>query len=99
MDTLSEAIRLLPRRHIIKGKISAPNGSKILEKLSTGYAREHIDETDGLKLYRNNSWGLVRASGTEPIIRIIVDADNEKNGLPLYQELLAAVETYSRQEK
>ena len=97
--TLSETIRLLPKRHIIKGKISAPSGSKILEKLSTEYAREHIDETDGLKLYRNNSWGLVRASGTEPIIRIIVDADNEKNGLPLYQELLAAVETYSRQEK
>jgi phosphomannomutase/phosphoglucomutase len=97
--TLSDTIRLLPKRHIFKEKISAPEGRKILEKISAGYTRERIDQTDGLKLYRNNSWGLIRASGTEPIIRIIVDADNEQNGVALCQELLAAVEKYNRQEK
>ncbi len=97
--TLSETIRLLPKRHILKEKISAPDGGKTLEKLTIEYAREHIDLTDGLKLYRNNSWGLVRASGTEPIIRIIVDADNEENALNLQQELLAAVKKDNRQEK
>ncbi len=97
--SLSYTTRLLPKRHIIKEKLSVPDGSRILEKLSNDYMRERIDQTDGLKVYRNNSWGLVRASGTEPIIRIIVDGDNEENGIALYQELLAAVEKYTQQEK
>ena len=76
--TLSELVSQLPHRHIIKDKLTTPNGMKILESLKTSYSKEVTDQTDGLKIFRNNTWGLVRASGTEPIIRIIVDADTER---------------------
>ena len=64
---------------------------QILQSLKTEFITDKTDQTDGLKIFRENSWGLVRASGTEPIIRIIVDADNEKNGNALFQEIHSRV--------
>jgi len=93
---LSENVDQLPVRHIIKEKISTAGGIKILEALKAEYSHEKTDLTDGLKLFRGNTWGLVRASGTEPIIRIIVDADTETNGRALYQELYADVMRVSK---
>jgi phosphomannomutase / phosphoglucomutase len=89
--TLSNLVQQLPDRHIIKEKISTPHGMKILESLRTSYSQEITDQTDGLKLFRGKSWGLVRASGTEPIIRIIIDADTELHGSEIYQELNSRV--------
>jgi phosphomannomutase/phosphoglucomutase len=88
---LSENVNQLPIRHLIKDKISTTCGMKILETLKAEYAQEKTDQTDGLKLFRGDSWGLIRASGTEPIIRIIIDADSDENGTALYQELQSKV--------
>jgi phosphomannomutase/phosphoglucomutase len=86
-ESLSEIVDELPVRHIIKEKIKTPDGMQILESLKTVFSHEITDQTDGLKIFRGDSWGLVRASGTEPIIRIIVDADNEENGNSLYHDI------------
>lgn len=88
---LSEIVDQLPVRHIIKDKIKTTEGIQILESLKKVYSHERTDQTDGLKIFRGDSWGLVRTSGTEPIIRIIVDADNEKNRDLLYKEIKAHV--------
>ncbi|NMB78747.1 MAG: phosphoglucosamine mutase, partial [Methanomicrobiales archaeon] len=89
--SLSELLSRLPDRFIIKDKLKTPHGTQILESLKTIYSSEKTDQTDGLKIFRKNSWGLVRASGTEPIIRIIVDADDKNNGTALYQEIRSHV--------
>ena len=47
---------------------------------------ESIDRTDGLKIKRQNTWALIRASGTEPLIRIMVDADDSQRGLPFFRK-------------
>jgi phosphomannomutase/phosphoglucomutase len=52
------------------------------------YSKEKIDQTDGLKIFRNTSWLLVRASGTEPIIRILIDAEDQKSGEIFYKDLM-----------
>jgi phosphomannomutase/phosphoglucomutase len=44
-----------------------------------------------LKIKRQNTWALIRASGTEPLIRIMVDADNKTAGSALYQEMRKSV--------
>ncbi|KAB2923364.1 MAG: phosphoglucomutase/phosphomannomutase family protein [Bacteroidetes bacterium] len=36
------------------------------------------DTTDGVKLFTKNGWMLVRASGTEPLIRFYAEADSPK---------------------
>jgi len=48
-----------------------------------------IDTTDGVKLYTNNGWMLVRASGTEPLIRFYAEADSPKK----VQQMLKAATT------
>ncbi len=90
--SLSEDLDLFPRRYIIKDKLSTARGLIILEALKAQYSQDKTDQTDGLKIFRGDSWGLVRASGTEPIIRIIIDADTETNAAALHRELLNSVE-------
>lgn len=40
-----------------------------------GYPVQRIDTTDGMKLFIENGWVLVRASGTEPLIRFYAEAE------------------------
>jgi phosphomannomutase/phosphoglucomutase len=70
---------------------STPHGANLIEKLNKRYAHESIDRTDGLKIKRQNTWALIRASGTEPLIRIMVDADDETSGLAIHGEMKKSV--------
>jgi phosphomannomutase / phosphoglucomutase len=46
-----------------------------------------IDRTDGLKIWTDdNSWILLRPSGTEPIIRIYSESDSEEKLEKMYKE-------------
>jgi phosphomannomutase/phosphoglucomutase len=81
---LSELVDQLPKRVLIKEKFATTKGAEILECLKTKYTLEKIDETDGLKIFLENTWALVRASGTEPIIRIIIDSDTREHADELY---------------
>jgi len=40
-----------------------------------------------VKIFKDDAWALVRASGTEPIIRIIIDAKTPPEGKALYHDL------------
>jgi phosphomannomutase / phosphoglucomutase len=84
---LSELVNQLPHRHIIKDKIPAKNGAALLASLPRQYPDNRIDLTDGVKIIAGNSWALVRASGTEPIIRIIIDSESPAAGTALYDDL------------
>ncbi len=44
-------------------------------KQIAGFVVERIDTKDGFKLFVENGWVLVRASGTEPLIRFYAEAD------------------------
>ena len=78
---LSELIDQLPRRYIIKDKIATNNGIDLLKTIKSSYSNDTIDETDGVKIFRENMWALVRASGTEPIVRFIIDSDTKDKGI------------------
>ena len=51
---------------------------------------KNIDTKDGVKLYfdDNNSWVLVRPSGTEPLLRIYFESDSVEN-IELLKQLIA----------
>ena len=89
--SLSSLVGQLPERHMIKDKISTPHGARLIEDLNKRYAHESIDYTDGLKIKRQNTWALIRASGTEPLVRIMVDADDETTGGAIYGEMKKSV--------
>ena len=89
---LSHLLEQLPQRHMIKDKITAIGGAAILEALKSTYSHEIIDETDGLKIFQGNSWALVRISGTEPLIRIFIDAENIEKGEGLRDDIMNSIQ-------
>jgi len=91
---LSELIAQLPRRYVHKDKIRTPRGKDIMEGIKSAYSHENINLTDGVKIIRENAWILVRASGTEPIIRITVDADDPVKCTKYHDEIKQKVLTY-----
>lgn len=84
---VSSLTESLPKRCMIKEKISTAHGAPVVEQLAKQYAHEHIDKTDGIKIGRGNSWALIRASGTEPLIRIMVDSPDYSEGCSFFEEL------------
>lgn len=87
MSTLHEE---LPQYHMVKGKVELVEGTDpkaLLERLKAKYSDEKLDLTDGLKILRDNAWVQVRASNTEPIIRIMAEAPTKKDASALAQEL------------
>ncbi|MCW3974929.1 MAG: phosphoglucosamine mutase [Candidatus Bathyarchaeota archaeon] len=82
----SELIKSLPCYYTIKDKIPCPEilKEKALEILVSKIKGQRIELIDGLKIWTSNeSWVLIRPSGTEPIFRIFAEANDEKNALEL----------------
>jgi phosphomannomutase/phosphoglucomutase len=93
---VSELVFELPERHIIKDKIVAKKGAEILAALPSLYPDSRIDMTDGVKIFTSNAWALVRASGTEPVIRIIIDAKSPSAGTALHEDLKTRLKSIER---
>jgi len=88
---ISALTKALPERYIIKDKINSSLGTQVLESLKKIYAQYPLELTDGIKIFRDSSWALVRTSGTEPIIRVIVDSDTPKTAEIFHQELMGTI--------
>ncbi len=82
----SRLVKSLPSYFTIKEKISCPNTikEKVLEAIINKTKGQKNDLIDGIKIWASDeSWVLIRPSGTEPIFRIFVEAKNEKDALEL----------------
>ncbi|MCM8772842.1 MAG: phosphoglucosamine mutase [Candidatus Omnitrophica bacterium] len=61
-----------------KFEIDSKKINIIMKKLKLKYKKEKIDFTDGMKIIRKNGWIHIRPSGTEPVLRLVVESTNEK---------------------
>ncbi len=74
--TISEVIKDIPSYEVIKTKIHCPNEKKeeVLRKITAIAKKDEdvikVETIDGVKIFTENGWVLVRPSGTEPIYRI-----------------------------
>lgn len=76
---LSEEISDLPPSFTTKDKVpcSADDVKKLISKLREEYPKS--DVTDGIKItFDQKTWVMIRPSGTEPIIRIYAEAENQQ---------------------
>ncbi|MFH0941902.1 MAG: phosphoglucosamine mutase [Chloroflexota bacterium] len=89
---LSELAREIPQFPIIRTSIS---GNDIpvsrLKSLLESLGPQSVDETDGLKLNFGDGWLLVRPSGTEPLIRITVEARDNARARQLCDKTLSLI--------
>lgn len=73
----SEYRKQLPEYFMVKEKIELPVGldlKKMFEKIKMEYFQEKIVDIDGIKIDWADSWVHLRASNTEPIVRIYAEA-------------------------
>jgi phosphoglucosamine mutase len=89
---LSSIIAELPRYYIKNHKIHITPGTegRILELVKKN-ADGKITDIDGIKSTAFDHWSLVRASGTEPLIRITVESDDENLSARIMAEKVKAV--------
>ena len=77
---LSEIIGVLPRYTMLKKKFLMGEKQKksVMKKLKKRYElTENINLNDGIKIIRNDGWIHIRPSGTEPILRVYIEAINK----------------------
>jgi len=93
--TPSEAASRWPKYEIVKEKVAFPRealdlGYKVLEKDLDAEAK---DESDGLRLAwpTRRAWLHVRPSGTEPVVRLIAEAENLKSAQALVDRTAAVL--------
>ncbi|MCP3967462.1 MAG: phosphomannomutase/phosphoglucomutase [Lentisphaerae bacterium] len=68
------------RKYFSSGEINSKVGSvaPILDAIRSSYADGKQFELDGISVEYNDWWFNVRSSNTEPLLRLIVEAKNEK---------------------
>ncbi|NVM56246.1 MAG: hypothetical protein HWN66_21295, partial [Candidatus Helarchaeota archaeon] len=73
---ISEIVKQLPRYHIVKEKIYCPpvKVHSIVSELKKLYSHQEVKVLDGIKVEKEDGWIHIRASATEPMIRIISES-------------------------
>lgn len=76
---LSELLKEVPRYCLDKRKLPCPDDKKewVLEQVEAYFADQRTDVTDGVKIFFDGGWSLVRPSGTEPIFRVYSEGKDE----------------------
>jgi len=87
----------IPRLLFKKGKIACPNAIKAaaMERVigeSSHFAAEKVNDLDGLRLEFGQSWMLIRASGTEPAIRVLAESTSDREAEALLSQGIRTVE-------
>jgi phosphomannomutase len=75
--TVSELKKEFPLYFMVKDRLDLVPGldlKKLLKKIKQDYLSQQVSEIDGLKIDWPDSWIHLRASNTEPIIRIYSEA-------------------------
>lgn len=77
--SLSELLKEVPRYCLDKRRLECPEEKKewVLEQVEVFFAEKEMDQTDGIKIFFDGGWSLVRPSGTEPIFRIYSEGKDE----------------------
>lgn len=79
----------LPQFHIMKDKIILDGVDKniVEKKVKSIFSDAEINSNDGLKLIWNDCWIHIRASNTEPIMRIYAEAPSKKAAEKLVEQV------------
>jgi phosphoglucosamine mutase len=96
-------IASLPQLFFYKDKVACPSEAKetvmqaVKDKIVSAGAGS-LNELDGLRLEFADAWMLIRASGTEPAIRVLVESGSTARARSLLTSGMAAVEEAIKKE-
>jgi phosphomannomutase len=92
--TVSQLAADLPRYFRRLGKAAFGHGKlgALMRSLEDGFPGAALDRSDGLKLTFPDSWIHVRASNTEPLLRIATEARSQVENDALFERVVALFE-------
>jgi phosphomannomutase len=91
-----------PEYIISKNKIELPEDvdlDMIFQKILAKYAKQPIDQTDGVKIMFDKEWVHLRRSNTEPIIRIYCESDSQVKAENLGKKMILDISEMLRSEE
>lgn len=90
---LSSIVQTLPHYVMAKQKVSIEDHhpDELLAQLCAIFKDQKQDKTDGLKIMKPEGWFQLRASNTEPVIRIYTEGKDPYGAEALAQEALQAI--------
>jgi phosphomannomutase len=90
---VSELTAALPRSHMVKEKLACRSDriERVLKTVRAAYADRPQDNRDGVKVSTGTGWFLVRGSNTEPIVRLVAEAETVEEARTLVEELRSIV--------
>ena len=76
-STLAELADAMPQLHIHKSVVSIDSAAltRLFEKLADHFSDAEVQRGDGIRMAWQDRWLLVRGSNTEPIVRVIAEAE------------------------
>ena len=81
---ISELVKEIPKRYMDKTKVTCRDRDATMQQIRSS-VEGNIDTTDGVKIWYDDGWLLIRPSGTEPIIRIFVEAETKRRARDLLE--------------
>jgi len=95
--TMSDLVSEIPEYALVKEKVPVPDDAKqavlarLREDVQSLEGVQRIDDRDGVKVYFDEGWVLVRPSGTEPIFRVQAEARDEAHARRLVDRFLGVL--------
>jgi phosphomannomutase len=92
-NTLSELLKPF-NRYVASGEINSKvkNAEKSIELIRKKYCDKYlVDELDGLTITADTWWFNLRPSNTEPLLRLNVEADTEKEMVKIRDTVLSLI--------
>ncbi len=92
-QTVSEILDSLPPFRMVKEKMPCPSHKikDVLKMILRDYAAYPLDTRDGVKVTVPGGWFLVRGSNTEPIVRVVAEAESEEQARGIVDAVFARV--------
>jgi phosphomannomutase len=94
--SIGELRNSYPDYYMAKEKVALPSRdhiSVILDALEEKYSLESPSRIDGLKIDFTDSWVHIRASNTEPIMRIYTEAKTNKEAVTIAEKFIDEITT------
>lgn len=91
---INEIVSTIPDYYLAKHKIacgSQDQVDEIIEKVKTAFKGNPLVTTDGVKILLPDAWLHVRASNTEPIVRVMAEARSREAAESLVRQVFEAV--------
>ena len=93
---LSKLIEELPVYYSEKMKIECPDELKqeVMQKIAEETREFEVDTTDGVKIFKEEGWVIIRPSGTEPIFRCFAEAKTKEDAKKIVEWGISLISKY-----